>query len=926
MIRKSSILGRVADIGKRRWKALERLSFSLTTKMFVVVLIAVMPALAIQSYNEYDLRKSREDEIRNKTVQITRQFGAEMGEIREGARQYLQVMSQLPPVNSMDTEACTKLLAALNARTPYYSLLGVADATGKVRCTSRPTSLSSIAEFPFFKRAMAQTDLAVGNYWVDPGSGEKQIHFAEHFSLEKGGPIAGVVFAGLDLNWLSEHLRERGLTPTQSILIADREGNIIARLPHPEQLVGKNMRSGHAEIMDGDKAGWEEAKGVDGVERIFGYVPPSLPPRDFFLSAGESKVAAFSAIDAVTRRGILLILAGLLMAGYAAWMGGRAFIQRPVQALLSVAAEWRNGNYAARCNLKGQRSEIDQLGAAFNAMAEAVAIRHSAQLQAEDRLQALNMTLEDRVEERTRELVAANRAKAQFLANISHELRTPMNGVLGMVELLLQTKLEPKQQMYVQMAQRSAETMLSLITSILDLSRIEAGKFELENRNFDLREVVQDVIYMLESVASQKGLRLSLSIAKSLPTALVGDPLRLSQILNNLIGNAIKFTDQGSITVHASLKEATSDTALIQFEVRDTGIGISQEDQAIIFKAFTQADSSDTRRFSGSGLGLSICKDLCELMGGTIEVESQPGVGSIFRFTARFGQQGDSVAHIDNDRGLAVRNHVLLMDGNDSSRVALESQLQREGLRVEAVRNLTEAREILSTAAGRGNAFGTVIADMAAPDADGPELARLLRADPVHASANLILLTSPDRAVAEPDRYAARLLTRPVQVAELIDLIRERQSVPNTASIAAPVTVGELVPFAPPSHNDREPGHQALVVEDIPVNLMVATGILETLGWKVETATNGLEALEAHAKRHFDVIFMDCQMPKMDGFEATAEIRKREAAGVPRTPIVALTATAGETFRQRCLSSGMDEFIAKPFTRQQLAMVLTHVL
>jgi len=805
MIRLPAFLRRPIEACKHRWTTLNRWSLSLTTKMFVLVLIAVMPALAIQSYNEYDLRKSREDDIRNKTVQITKQFGAEMGEIREGAHQYLQVISQLPAVSSMDVEACTRLLASLNAKTPYYSLLGVADATGTVRCTSRSTSLSSIAGLPVFQRAVAQSDLAVGNYWVDPASGEKQIHFGLQFSTEKGGPIAGVVFAGLDLGWLSEHLKERGLTPTQSILIADRAGNIIARLPNPDALVGKNMRNGHAEIMDGDTTGWEESRGVDGVDRIFGYVPPALSPKDFFLSAGESKAAAFATIDYVTRRGILLILLGLVLAGYAAWLGGRVFIRRPIESLLRVAIEWRNGNYAARSQLKEQLSEIGQLGAAFNEMAEAVATRHDAQSRAENRLQELNVTLEDRVDERTRELVAANRAKSQFLANMSHEIRTPMNGVSGMLELLLRTGLNTKQQLYVETARRSADTMLSLITSILDLSRIEAGKFTLDNKNFDLRAVMEDVVDMLGSLARQKGLHLSLLLASNLPAALVGDPLRLCQIFNNLVGNAIKFTDQGDITITAALRESTAESALIQFEVCDTGIGISAEDQAIIFNAFTQADSSDTRRFSGSGLGLSICKDLCALMGGSISVTSQQGVGSTFRFTARFAQQADLVRRIDNDLADAGR-HSLPEDRVPEDRV-------------------------------------------------------------------------PEDRVPE-----------------------------------------ERVPL------ERVPGgHYALVVEDNAINLMVAVGILEHLDWKVETASNGLEALAAHKRRNFDVIFMDCQMPKMDGFEATIEIRKREAAGATHTPIVGLTASADESFRERCLTAGMDEFVAKPFTLRQIEAALAIV-
>ena len=803
---------RIEIYAQRCAHAVAQWSFGLTSKMFVLVLLAVAPAIAIQSYNEYDLRKSREDDIRNKTIQITRQFGAEMGEIREGARQYLQVVSQLPAIASMTPDECARLLATLNAKTAYYSLLGVADAKGDVRCVSRKTSLSSVADFEFFKRAMMQTDLAVGNYWVEPIGGVKQIHFALQFSDRNGGPPVGVVFAGLDLHWLSDHLKERGLTSTQSILIADRVGNIIARLPNPEKLVGKNMRAGHAGIMDGNTAGWEESRGVDGIDRIFGYVPPALAPKDFFLSAGESKAAAFASIDQVTQRGILLILAGLFLATYAAWFGGRVFIQRPIRALLGATAEWRQGNYDARAEVKDYRSELGRLGVAFNEMADSVAVRHAAQLEADRKLHELNTYLEDRVEERTRELVAANRAKSQFLANMSHEIRTPMNGVIGMVELLLLTKLEPRQRMYVEMAQRSADMMLSLITSILDLSRIEAGKFELEAKSFDLQQVLQDVTYMQGSVADHKGLHLSLSLSTNVPTALVGDPVRLNQILNNLVGNAIKFTDKGDIVIGVTLKDATAQSVAIQFEVQDTGIGISEADQAVIFNAFTQADGSDTRRFSGSGLGLSICKELCALMDGNIEVASQIGVGSTFRFTARFGLRPDSV------RGLASR-----------------------------------------------------------PPGD-----------------------ARDRPIRQPIEDIASISTQ--------------EPGPNAAAVGDP-TAG----------TDTRTKPRALVVEDNAINVRVTSGMLESLGWDVETAGNGLEALDAHARQHFDVILMDCQMPKMDGFEATTEIRKREASGGDRTSIVALTATADAGFRERCLSAGMDEYISKPFVRQEIARVLALV-
>ena len=478
--------------GERRLRPWSGVRIGLTGRVLILVIFAVVPALVIQAWNEYDLRIAREADIRQQVVQTTKQFGEEIGELREGARQLLLGLAQLNTVKTRQPGACSTLFAKLKARFANYGLLGAADTTGRIFCTSEPTSYSSVADQPFFERAMAQPGLAVGNYCVDPANGRRMIHFAERFE-DDDGRVAGIVFAGLDLAWLSDHLKERGLPPTASILIADREGNIIARLPHPELLVGKNMRKSHEAIMDGDQPGWEEAVGVDGTTRIFGYVPPAVPPKDFFLSVGQTKAEAFAAIDSATRLGIGLILAGLLAAVYAAWAGGRSFIRRPIQGLLSVTAEWRNGNYAARAELEDRSSEIGRLGAAFNEMADALAARHAAQQSAEEELRELNATLESRIEQRTVELEGAVRAKSQFLANMSHEIRTPLNGVLGMLELVRQTELGPPQQRFIETARRSGETLLGVINGVLDLSKIEAGKIELEHSAFDLRIVVEEV-------------------------------------------------------------------------------------------------------------------------------------------------------------------------------------------------------------------------------------------------------------------------------------------------------------------------------------------------------------------------------------------------------------------------------------------------
>src|SRR6266566_3110498 len=568
----------------RRWMQL-----SLTGRMFLLVVIAVLPALVIQAVNEYALRANREDDIRQRVIQITKQFGEEIQAIREGASQLLVALGELDEVQKRDAQECSATFAKLKARFQSYSRLGAADQNGKVFCSSGPMMEESVADTEFFKRAVVDDKLAVGNYFVHSVTGEKMIHFAQQFR-GPDGKLAGVV--------------------------------------------------------------------VDGVTRIFGYNPVALPPRDFFLSAGQSKIEAMEPIETATKRGIFLILLGLLAAMYLAWIGGRRFIKRPINNLLEGTAEWGRGNYEARVEIDDSASEIGRLGHAFNDMADALAARHQAQQRAEEELRHLNATLESRIGRRTLELEEANRAKSQFLAKMSHEIRTPVNGVLGMLELMVQTKLGPTQRRYTDTARRSAETLLGIINGILDISKIEAGKIELEQAPFDLRDLVEEVTETFADVAYGKGLELTCTIPASLPTALIGDAGRLRQILTNLIGNAIKFTEKGEVGLRVEAVEADAGSAFVAFDVTDTGIGIPADKQRHIFDAFAQADSSTTRRYGGTGLGLSIAKQLCEMMGGTIDLTSEPTRGSTFRFTARFGRQNEATksaeAELTTFQGMAV--------------------------------------------------------------------------------------------------------------------------------------------------------------------------------------------------------------------------------------------------------------------------------